>query len=60
MKTDTEFNYLLQQNKKLCMAIDHLISVVGLTAIKHENQRLILQKAVNVANKALVECDWEN
>lgn len=57
MKTDTEFNYLLQQNKILCMAIDQLISIVGLTAFKHENQRLILQKAVNVANKALVECD---
>lgn len=39
--------------KKLRMALDTLVSVVGLTAIKHESQREVLQEAVDLAINVL-------
>ena len=39
----------LQEITQLRLALDALVSVVGLTAIKHETQREVLQEAVDLA-----------
>lgn len=37
----------------LLVALETLVAIVGLTAFKNENQRAVLQEAVDMANAAL-------
>ena len=44
---------LLARIAELEKALECVISVVGLTAFKHETQRAVLQEAVDLATRAL-------
>ena len=50
---EEERDRLIDQKEDLREALDTLVAIVGLTAIKYEGQRAVLQEAVDKAREVL-------
>jgi len=48
-----ELKQLKQDNASIREALECIISVVGLTAFKYEDQRAVLQESIDMGNSAL-------
>ena len=50
---ENERDILIDQRDDLREALDTLVAIVGLTAFKYEEQRAVLQEAMDKANEVL-------
>ena len=50
---ENERDRFLDQKDELREALDTLVAIVGLTAFKYEEQRAVLQEAMDKANEVL-------
>ena len=50
---ENERDRLIDQRDDLREALDTLVAIVGLTAFKYEEQRAVLQEAMDKANEVL-------
>ena len=50
---ENERDRLIDQKWELREALDTLVAIVGLTAFKYEEQRAVLQEAIDKANEVL-------
>lgn len=50
---ENERDRLIDQKDALREALDTLVAIVGLTAFKYEEQRAVLQEAMDKANEVL-------
>ena len=50
---ENERDRLIDQKDELREALDTLVAIVGLTAFKYEEQRAVLQEAMDKANEVL-------